>query len=93
MLISNPEQLTVKTPIHIWHKNWILATMLEPCSEVGETKYMLLKKDSPHADGDVMDWRIHNAKDSMWTNFAMLKSEGKIGWDKEPPKQLNLFEL
>ena len=87
-MITNPEQITLKTPIHIWHKNWIVAFMLEPCSEIGETKYMLLKKDSPYIEGDVMST---NRNHEMWTNFPMLKSEGKIGWDKEPPKQLQLF--
>ena len=87
-MIINPEQITLKTPIHIWHKNWSVAFMLEPCSEIGETKYCLLKKDTPYIEGDVMSY---DAKHSMWTNFPMLKSEGKIGWDKEPPKQLQLF--
>jgi len=34
-----------------------------------------------------------NRNHELWTNFGALKSLGKIGWDKEPPKQLNLFEL
>ena len=87
-MITNPEQITLKTPIHIWHKNWTVAFMLEPSLEIGEIKYCLLKKDTPYIEGDVMSY---DAKHSMWTNFPMLKSEGKIGWDKEPPQQLQLF--